>query len=334
MKGTLTLLLVIFLNLTTKAQFISGPAGFSIGSGTSVVIDQLTLTPDNNFTIGESIVELSAIPVTGMPSNSIARVYTINPALSGFAGTVGLYFQNSELNGNQATNLALAYASSPSSTTYTVTTPASVTGNYVSHYFNTPLNFGKITATSESALPVTLTRFEVRQEGSIARIEWTTMSEVNNSHFIVERSTDARTFQTHAIVYPMDYSNGNNAYHIFDETPHKPASYYRLKQVDMDGRVTIFTIRKLLWDTSGPQQVIAYPMPAQNHLQLKFSHHFENHLDFDLYDLKGQNVYSGKLFTKDTVPQITFPDDLLSGSYILRIKGDWFDQSLKIIVAR
>ncbi|QKG58224.1 T9SS type A sorting domain-containing protein [Hymenobacter sp. BRD128] len=91
-----------------------------------------------------------------------------------------------------------------------------------------------------SVLPVTLTRFSGSRtsDGGHVSLNWATASEVNNAFFAVERSTDAQTFDVLGQVAGAGTSSTARAYTFLDEYPLASTTYYRLRQVDLDGTST------------------------------------------------------------------------------------------------
>jgi len=73
-------------------------------------------------------------------------------------------------------------------------------------------------------------------------INWTTISEQNNSHFEVERSTDTRSFKTVALILDGFSATGTSGkIYKFKEAPgllsKNKTVYYRLKQIDNNNQV-------------------------------------------------------------------------------------------------
>ncbi|MBO0931575.1 hypothetical protein [Fibrella aquatilis] len=88
------------------------------------------------------------------------------------------------------------------------------------------------------ALPVTLRYFSGRMVAEGALLGWATASEINSSHFLLERSGDLQGFEAIAHV-PSKAPNGNATteltYQYVDAQPRPGVNYYRLVQVDRDG---------------------------------------------------------------------------------------------------
>lgn len=83
-------------------------------------------------------------------------------------------------------------------------------------------------------LPIELISFEGKNISNYNNIQWTTATEINNSHFVLERSTDASNWKE---IDRMDGTNQHETvtYVVNDKTFEHVVNYYRLTQVDFDG---------------------------------------------------------------------------------------------------
>jgi len=87
-------------------------------------------------------------------------------------------------------------------------------------------------------LPVTLTQFTAQAAGRGVQLAWTTASEVNSDHFVVERSLDGRTFSPLQTVPAAGSSSTPRTYAALDAQAQATGAtqlYYRLRSVDHDG---------------------------------------------------------------------------------------------------
>lgn len=120
-------------------------------------------------------------------------------------------------------------------------------------------------------LPVTLANFNAQAKGNQALITWTTSSEYNNDYFVVERSADARTFTGVGIVRSAGNGNLGANYQLTDPLPLAGINYYRLKQVDRDGKVKYSMIVAVSFDSNVKNALVVYPNPVSNHIQLNLN---------------------------------------------------------------
>lgn len=110
------------------------------------------------------------------------------------------------------------------------------------------------------AMPVTLISFTGKSEEGQGKFVWKTTSETNNKGFEIERSADARTFEKIGFVDGNGDSKEVNTYHFVDLKP-LPNGYYRLKQLDHDGK---FEYSKIIMLKSSRAAISIYPNPASD----------------------------------------------------------------------
>jgi len=110
------------------------------------------------------------------------------------------------------------------------------------------------------AMPVTLISFNGKSEEGKAKLTWKTTSETNNKGFEIERSADARVFETIGFVDGNGDSKEVNTYHFTDLQP-LSNGYYRLKQLDHDGK---FEYSKIIMLKSDGAAFSIYPNPASD----------------------------------------------------------------------
>ena len=73
-------------------------------------------------------------------------------------------------------------------------------------------------------------------------LNWITASEKSNKYFNIERSYDAKHFESIGILKAAGNSMQKLTYNFTDESPLRGTSYYRLGQVDFDGSSTYSSI--------------------------------------------------------------------------------------------
>ncbi len=139
-------------------------------------------------------------------------------------------------------------------------------------------------------LPVTLSSFVVQKINNTAKISWSTEQEINSSHFIIERSTDGRTWNAIANVAAAGNSNNRNRYSIFDNAPIKGINYYRLKQVDKDARYEYSAVQKALFNSNYTAEVA--PNPAKDFINLYMAKAGNQPATVQVVNAAGKMVYT------------------------------------------
>jgi hypothetical protein len=134
--------------------------------------------------------------------------------------------------------------------------------------------------------PVEFISFEAKTiSENKAVLNWSTASETNNSHFEVERSLDARDFETIGRVTGKGTTEITQQYTYFDETPLRGLNYYRLKQVDYDGKFSHSIIRSVKIQDIDIKVV---PNPASDFLEIRG---LNNGKQLEIIDLSGKVIY-------------------------------------------
>ncbi|WP_414618128.1 T9SS type A sorting domain-containing protein [Dyadobacter sp. 32] len=165
--------------------------------------------------------------------------------------------------------------------------------------------------TYQQTLPVTLIYYSVKAENNTAKLEWSTASEKDNGHYAIEHATDAKTFKVIGIVEVGGSSPVKRNYVWYDRSPEKGTNYYRLVQVDIDGKATRYGIKALNFDVL----VYPYPNPAVEKVTLSFP---QKALSVELTAVNGKILRNFLLSENETTISIPV-SDLLPGTYFIRL---------------
>lgn len=161
-------------------------------------------------------------------------------------------------------------------------------------------------------LPVELSEFDGIAVGDEVQLNWTTVSERDNDFFIVERSSDAKNWTSFAMIEGAGTSNSINNYSVTDENPKGNITYYRLKQFDFDGSVTIHDIISVSRNASG--DVRMYPNPAKDQVKITASEEISH---IDLISVSGTIAKSIDVFgSTETNVNLS---DVANGVYLATI---------------
>jgi hypothetical protein len=189
------------------------------------------------------------------------------------------------------------------------------------------------------ALPVKLISFTAeRYQESQSQLNWSTASEINNDHFDIERSPDGTQWEKIGEVKGNGNSNATIDYSFIDDNPLSGANYYRLKQVDADGKFEYSEIASLTLDVNSetPKWISVYPtLLSSPEISISTSLAIENQaINIAVFDLSGKRVFAqdiqgnsaGMLYTK-----IQLPDNLPKGVYIVKCDAGSVTYSVKIV---
>lgn len=191
-------------------------------------------------------------------------------------------------------------------------------------------NFAMFTFGSTSRfnpLPVTLVSFTaLPKDNKVVELKWETIEERTNSFFTIERSIDGINFAALKSV-PSKAVNGNSTgslkYTDLDEKPYKGTSFYRLRQVDIDGTVSYSKIVSVNFegDAIDPstEGFIVYPNPNDgSKVNIKFTDILFEKAEIGVFDMLGREIYRTVVDKNGDLIAIDFLSKLPSGQYVIR----------------
>ena len=168
--------------------------------------------------------------------------------------------------------------------------------------------------------PIELLNFNAhRTSVEKVQLDWATATETNNRGFEIQRKLDNETdFSTLGFVDGHGTTVEPHSYNYLDNNDFSGVSYYRLRQLDVDGTATFSNVSAVLG--KGKQEpIVVFPNPATDHTQVRFDAKFNNQkVDIALYDMSGKLVMNS--FTQVIANQtltIQGLDNLPVASYIL-----------------
>lgn len=179
-----------------------------------------------------------------------------------------------------------------------------------------------------SNLPLDFLSFTGRRDGSEVDLNWVTENEVNTSHFEVERSVNGIAFTKIGEVSSLNISGRHN-YAFTDAQPFKGVNFYRLKQVDRDGRFKYSVVIKVyIGDQNNDLRL--FPLPASTYLNIAFGGNGTT-CYIQVYDANGKQVMNERR-AKDAVMKMDIAQ-LANGSYwvvvwdgVVQQKGQFIKQ--------
>ncbi|GAB4408166.1 MAG: hypothetical protein OHK0039_11030 [Bacteroidia bacterium] len=180
--------------------------------------------------------------------------------------------------------------------------------------------------------PVELLTFEAWPENGVVELEWATLTEQGASHFIVERSVDGEYFSHVATLTAAGNSTELQSYRTTDHDPYRGRSYYRLRQVDIDGAFSYSQIE--IVDIEG-REVRIFPNPVsvgdEISVQLDFTH--IQPVDLRLVDVRGVMHHRQIITDVQRRHEVKVPTSGLSpGVYLLVVYNGAVQEVKKLII--
>jgi len=265
---SLSIIIVFFLNAVSAFSQNNCAISFKVnnGNGTCGAAGQLRLTfpggcpaevpvIDSVYTNGlKSLVTFAAPDVFKCGGNNGYISYCVTSGNMPPASAWTIYFKNN--NGN----------------TYNCEVPSAAT----------------------SVLPVKFVSFEAIFAGKTINCKWSTEAEINNQRFELERSFNGNEFTTAAIIFSAENAtNLRNNYSYKDNLPvlqNKSIVYYRVKQVDIDGKVAYSNIVSVKLGSNIGKSMQVSPNPFTETLAIKFESAETGIAEIKILNLTGQPV--------------------------------------------
>jgi hypothetical protein len=199
-----------------------------------------------------------------------------------------------------------------------------------------------LTIMPNNALPVEMGSFTGSADGERSAIlEWTTLSESNNSGFYVEQKVDG-SFQTvSSLIEGAGTTTEQQSYRFrIDDLEVGTTHTFRLRQVDVDGDKSYTEPIDVKLGIQDAYKLEAYPNPVQGGQQAKvrFAVDERQPVTIELYNTLGQRVqtlYNGAPRVVGEFQEVMVnASDLASGVYFVRMRGDSFATTQKLVVVR
>lgn len=178
-------------------------------------------------------------------------------------------------------------------------------------------------------LPVTLASFYgSTRECGIIDLRWVTVSENNNAYFEVQRSRDGRNFETVGKIIGSNHRTGKT-YSFTDESKELVSGvkyYYRLNQVDLDGKSTIHKVTTVDYRCIGAEaELDIYPNPAVESINILLTN-LDPEVTYKAVIINGEGAEVKFIDINSGTPYNFEVKDMPEGIYNIRI----LDQSDKL----
>jgi len=175
--------------------------------------------------------------------------------------------------------------------------------------------------------PISLSNFTAEKVDKDALLAWTTNAEQNNDYFLVQRSNDGGSFATIGRVEGSGTSYTLHNYSFVDVSIPAAVLYYRLKQVDKDGKSS--TTRVVSVNNMKETSVSVYPNPFENGINVDLKSGYNYKVNIKISDLRGVVQYTAEGI--DNNGTIVVGQNLPDGVYVLEVRSEEGIQTFRIV---
>lgn len=158
-------------------------------------------------------------------------------------------------------------------------------------------------------MPVELVSFEAKRNYTGSLLTWATASEKDNELFNIERSTNGSDFQTIGQVKGSGTTNVAKDYVFEDKTPAQGVNYYRLQQVDFNGKSSRSMVKSVVF---GNTELVVQPTLVQDELRIIVGD--ESPTTLQIFNIAGQRVLTAQAQGEQRINISSLP----AGAYFIQ----------------
>ncbi len=163
-------------------------------------------------------------------------------------------------------------------------------------------------------LPIDLLKWEAHKKEKIVYLDWTTVSEVNNSSFEIQKSNNSTNWKTIETIKGNGTTNNINNYSAIDKFPYPGQNYYRLRQSDFDGNFKYSKVKSIfIFDN----KINLFPNPASDYIYYTISD-YTKEFKIEIFDNQGRLIENLKLPLKNNNKNRIDITQLKKGTYFLK----------------
>jgi choice-of-anchor B domain-containing protein len=188
----------------------------------------------------------------------------------------------------------------------------------------------------DDGTPVELTSFTAVANKNSVKLNWSTATESNNFGFEVERKSD-NEFVTIGFVSGSGTTTETHNYSFTDIGLDDGIYYYRLKQIDLDGKFSYSDV--VITEVFYPNSLILqqnYPNPFNPSTSIKFSIPADGYVKLEIFNLLGEKI--APLVNEFKIAgqyEVDFDaQGLPSGIYLAKLSSGRNTQIIKMILTK
>ncbi|GJM33753.1 MAG: hypothetical protein DHS20C18_27540 [Saprospiraceae bacterium] len=257
--------------------------------GTAALVNNGTVAPGNS---------IGTLTINGDFTNEAAG--TVEIELTGTSGDNDVLVVSGEANLDGTLNVVQIGGTIDLGDAYNAITWTSLVGSFATvnlpggamNWMPSPIyNINQLSLVYSSAtpLPIELISFTGKRVHQTIALEWATASELNNDFMAVERSEDGLRFKEIGTIKGAGTTHERQNYSFIDETPVRGANYYRLRQVDFDGRAQYHKVINVDFADKQPGiSIQVYPNPANEQISVSWNTETREVGLIQIFNLTGQ----------------------------------------------
>jgi hypothetical protein len=298
-------------------------------SGTVTYKPGAELVLKNNMSLGAKGVSNPTASTSTRSYTAVTNSFstaTTHPEILSFdtTGVTGMRSVDGSL-----PNLNFMHLNPSAPTPYTYIDKGTVISDVIYHgtlgipYNGTAPDLGAFES-SYGAFPVKMVSFSAYNNTNGVTLNWKIASEINNKGWSIERTTNLNdaSWQTIGFVDGRINSSNQNTYSYLDNAVSTGNYYYRLKQIDLDGKITYSNVLSVRIDNGKKtSQIEVFPNPVKSSTTVRYSIPAKAKVSLGVYNQQGQlvNTLINEQQAAGTYQKLINANLLSSGKYFLKL---------------
>jgi hypothetical protein len=202
---------------------------------------------------------------------------------------------------------------------------------------NTDLDRAWRTINIGALLPLTLLKFTAeKQAGEYVLLSWESSNETGFKEYVLERSTDGMNYTVVAVVPGKGGLTAQYAYTDNAGLQSGTKRYYRLRQVDVNGRITYSRTLSVSLQPANGITLLVTPNPSNGNVALKVSSNKKRTAVISIMDAQGRIMASKRtgITNGDNIIMLTEASRLANGMYTVQLNTDEERMSVKLVIQK
>ncbi len=181
-------------------------------------------------------------------------------------------------------------------------------------------------STASSALPVIGLTLSAERKNGVVSLNWTIRTEINTSHYLVEKSSNGTDFTA---IGQVNATSGRSigTYSFIDNNASADATYYRIKAFDVDNSYSISYIVSV--KAVNGNKISIYPAVASSSINITYPKSSTKD-NIDIYNVNGKKLIHFVVNQGSAKSAIDI-SRLVTGTYILAYTSEAKTYSFKFI---
>lgn len=171
------------------------------------------------------------------------------------------------------------------------------------------------------ALPVKFISFTAVPQSNAVVLNWQTAEEQHCAYYSIQRSREGVGYDSIGTVMSSGNGYAINNYAFIDPHPFHDVNYYRIRQVDEDGRYTYSIVRKVMINSAGLSYALGQN-PVTNELKINLESNQSLQLQLEVRDAAGHLlIHQNQPIARGSIMHVIPVKQLAAGVYFLTVNS-------------